>query len=230
MDLKSLLIGAIGGATLYAAVMSFVEEDPATDVAASNESVAHPEDTLTSPRKHENSEVHPIAELRSATRVGRFVPEQASGNSDTDRARLDSNPGNVSASPTAQLQARLDTSASLAKDAQQSFVERAYAKLQDEPKNVSWAYDMEFAINQFLLNHPAAANFEIPYAECRTTHCQINAIGVDDSAGPTWEQIAFDMTRQPWYEFAQRGISSGKVDGRHMIVMDLYMVPPSERQ
>jgi hypothetical protein len=96
-----------------------------------------------------------------------------------------------------------------------------------EPKNISWAYDREFAINQFLLNHPAAAEFEIPYAECRTTHCQIKAIGVDESTGPTWQRIAFDMTRQPWYDFVQHGSSSGPVDGRHVIVTDLFTTPPT---
>ena len=61
--------------------------------------------------------------------------------------------------------------------------------LDAEPKDDSWAYYMEQTLTQFIARHPSATDFEISYVECRTTVCQIQAIGFDDSTGPTWTQI-----------------------------------------
>ena len=228
MDLRAFAIGVACGAALYAAATNFMQGDPAASNQSSSQAPAENQQTATATRESGTSEGS-AAGHPSSTRIGTFHrEEQADAVSTVPGARLGTNFSDVSATRGAPSQSPPDSSANLDVDAQRPFVERARERLLAEPKNISWAYDREFAINQFLSNHPAAAAFEIPYAECRTTHCQIKAIGVDESTGPTWQRIAFDMTRQPWYDFVQHGSSSGTVDGRHVIITDLFTKPPLE--
>jgi hypothetical protein len=228
MDLKAFAIGVACGAALFAVTTRFMQEDPAANDPSSNQASADNQQSGAT-LEPGTSEVSPAPGQPSSTRVGTFHRDgQAGAASAVPVARLGTNVSDVSTTRGAQPRSPPDSSASLVVDAQRHFVERARERLLAEPKNISWAYDREFAINQFLLNHPAAAEFEIPYAECRTTHCQIKAIGVDESTGPTWQRIAFDMTRQPWYDFVQHGSSSGRVDGRLVIITDLFTTPPTK--
>ena len=229
MDLRAFAVGVACGAALYAAVTNFMREDPAVDSQSSSRAFNNNQQSSAATREPATSEVSPAAGHPSSTRIGTFLRDgQADAVSTVPGARLGTNFSDVTATRGAQVQSPSDSSVHPDVDARRHFAERARERLLAEPKNISWAYDREFAINQFLLNHPAAAEFEIPYAECRTTHCQIKAIGVDESTGPTWQRIAFDMTRQPWYDFVQHGSSSGPVDGRHVIVTDLFTAPPAK--
>lgn len=92
------------------------------------------------------------------------------------------------------------------------------AELEAEPKDDSWAYYMEEAILQFLTSHPAIADFDISYIQCRTTMCQIEVIGYDESTGPTWQRVMFELRQQPWSEFSQTGSSSANVNDRFIII------------
>jgi hypothetical protein len=229
MDLKAFAIGFACGAALYAAATNFLQEDPAASNQSSSQASTKNQQTAAATRESGASEGSPAAGHPSSTRVGTFHRDRTGGTASTvPGAPLGTNFSDVSATRGAPSQSPRGSSANFDIDAQRPFVERARERLLAEPKNISWAYDREFAINQFLSNHPAAAEFEIPYAECRTTHCQIKAIGVDESTGPTWQRIAFDMTKQPWYDFVQHGSSSGTVDGRHVIITDLFTTRPAK--
>lgn len=93
-----------------------------------------------------------------------------------------------------------------------------HAALEAESKDDGWAYFMEQAIQQFLATHPQSIEFEISNIVCRSTMCELQVIGFDESAGPSWSKIMFDLRNQPWSNFGQTGSSSSTVDGRLAIV------------
>ena len=96
--------------------------------------------------------------------------------------------------------------------------ENERAKLELEPKDDSWAYYMEQTLLEFLSGHSSISQFDIARIECRTTKCQIEVTGYDESTWPVWQQVMYDIRQQPWNEFRENGSSHGTVDGRHVIV------------
>jgi len=96
-----------------------------------------------------------------------------------------------------------------------------WAELQSEPKDGSWGYFMDGAITQFLGSYPTINEFDISYVDCRTTLCQIQVTGYDESTGPTWNRLMYDMRQQPWAEFGESGTSHFDVDGRFVILQTL---------
>ena len=103
--------------------------------------------------------------------------------------------------------------------------ENMRVELELEAKDDSWAYYMEQTLLQYLSAHPAIDQFDISSIECRTTKCQIEVFGFDDSTVPVWQQVMYDIRQQPWSEFGQHGTSSGNVDGRLTIVGTLHRNP-----
>jgi hypothetical protein len=57
-------------------------------------------------------------------------------------------------------------------------------ELELEPKDGSWGYYMEQTLLQFLGSHPSISQFDISRIECRTTRCQVEVIGYDESTAP----------------------------------------------
>lgn len=99
--------------------------------------------------------------------------------------------------------------------------EHQRAELKLEPKDDSWAYYMEQTLLQFLSTHPSIDQFELSYIECRTTICQIEVFGFDESTVPVWQQVMYDINQQPWSEFGQYSSGSGDSDGRLTILAKL---------
>ena len=99
-----------------------------------------------------------------------------------------------------------------------SWPENLRGELELEPKDDSWAYYMEQTLLQFLSAHPTIDQFDISSIECRTTKCQIEVFGFDESTVPVWQQVMYDIRQQPWSEFGQYGSSAGNIEGRLTIV------------
>jgi hypothetical protein len=105
-----------------------------------------------------------------------------------------------------------------------NWIETRRAALADEPRDESWAYFTEQAVEQYLAQHPDISQFTVEYIECRSTVCQIGVEGFDESTGPTWQRILYDMRQQPWSEFGQVGSSSGSVEGRSKTITEFQRV------
>lgn len=103
-----------------------------------------------------------------------------------------------------------------------------WQKLELEPQDNSWAYYMEQTLLQFLGSHPSTAQFDISRIECRTTKCQLEVVGYDESTVPVWQQVMYDIRQQPWSEFGQYGTSSGNVDGSLILIGTLWRQPEQE--
>lgn len=114
-------------------------------------------------------------------------------------------------------------------DAHKSFLGREdgggssgiHTELENEPEDADWSYFMEQALSQFLSQHPNAGLFSIFSIECRTTICEIQSIGYNDSTAPDWSRIMYDLQQQPWYDFRQVGTSQNDYQGQLAIVTHL---------
>ena len=91
----------------------------------------------------------------------------------------------------------------------EQWVARNQAELESEPKDDSWAYFMEqsLSLSQFMGGHPLISQFDVLHVECRTTFCQIQVVGFDDSTWPNWLSIMYDLRQEPWAEFYESGSS-----------------------
>lgn len=224
MDLKSFVFGAICGGLVYAGVSSlFVRQSPAVP-AESNAGAA--ERAAQSPSEQpaavaDEKPDSPLSDSRERVASGRTTTESPSA--EVERApetprSTESSPASVGASSSAS-----PSSSGQSKSTQQqrSWFAHHRAVLMEERKDEAWAYFMEQAIQQFLAKHPSMPEFSLEYIECRTTACQIGVAGYDESTGPTWQRVMYDMRQQSWYEFGQVGSSSGPVEGRHMTIAEL---------
>lgn len=74
---------------------------------------------------------------------------------------------------------------------------------------------MEQTLSRHLITHPKAAQFDFRSVDCRTTFCEIQAVGVDESTSPVWTQVTYDVRQQPWSEFDMFGTDQFRSpDGR----------------
>ena len=103
--------------------------------------------------------------------------------------------------------------------------------LESEAKDDGWSYFMEQTLQMFIASHSDADKFSIFHIECRTSMCEIQAIGFDESTSPDWSRVLFDMSLQPWYEFGQVGTFAENYQGQLALVTRLTRMreaPPAE--
>ena len=103
-----------------------------------------------------------------------------------------------------------------------------HAELEAEPEDDSWSYFMEQSITIFLSQHRNADLFSVFSIECRTTLCEIQVIGFDQSTSPDWQRVLFDLTQQPWYDFGMVGTSIDDFQGQLAIVTYLTRRPSDD--
>lgn len=204
MDTKSFLIGAASGALVFAAVSWVRDADQENGLPEAPSSEATP---TTAP----NVELPVAKEERTAD----SSPTMQS----TDRV-TSSKQSEARQTPATETHDQPIADNDIP-DRSSGLVAGRRAELEVEPKDDGWAYYMEQAILQFLTNHPAIAQFDISYIDCRTTECTIQVIGYDESTGPTWQRILYDMRQQPWREFDEWGTSTQIKDGRPVITTGL---------
>ena len=96
-----------------------------------------------------------------------------------------------------------------------------HAEIEAEPKDDNWSYFMEQSLMLFVSQHRNSELFSIFNIECRTTLCEIQVIGYNESTSPDWQRILFDLHQQPWYDFGQVGTSNSEYQGQLAIVTHL---------
>lgn len=91
-----------------------------------------------------------------------------------------------------------------------------------EPIDQSWAHYMEQTLSQYLASHPKASQFDITSVNCRSSFCEVVAVGFDESTWPVWQQVMHDVKQQPWSEFGQIGSSLESREGRVILNATLH--------
>ncbi len=95
-----------------------------------------------------------------------------------------------------------------------------HEQLEREPRNPEWANFFETGLREFIARRPALANADVLSVECRSSACEILAIGYGDSAFRTWMaemqqalgEWILEMPRDPEQEEMQGGWSCGGDD------------------
>ena len=96
-----------------------------------------------------------------------------------------------------------------------------HAKIEAEPEDDNWSYFMEQSLMLFVSQHRNSEMFSIFNIECRTTLCEIQVVGYDESTSPDWQRVLFDLRQQPWYDFGSVGTSHSDFQGQLAIVTHL---------
>ena len=194
MDIKAFVLGAASGALAFATVSWILKTNN--------------ENELTEEPNLEDKQT--------------IVPNAGSVDSITDPlldAASTNESGGANAEPERTLVPTYDRSIAYPDS---GSAEDVHPVFESEKKDNSWSYYMEQAMLQFLADHPAIAQFEISSIDCRTTRCQVQVIGFDESTAPVWHQVMYDMYQQPWSEFGQHGNSSRVIDGRLVITETMH--------
>jgi hypothetical protein len=219
--LIGIAIGTIG--TILALNLFFpdpknMDEDPATVSADSPTFSAETQESSSAPRAQESATGAELS-IETPEAVDEFsAPIGAVQNFESDigkSAAPEPEPGEHVAVPVS--------------DAHKPFLGRedgggrsdTHTELENEPEDAGWSYFMEQALSQFLSQHPNAGLFNIFNIECRTTICEIQALGYNDSTAPDWSRIMYDLQQQPWYDFGQVGTSQNDYQGQLAIVTHL---------
>ncbi len=93
-----------------------------------------------------------------------------------------------------------------------------HAALEAEDVDEGWSHYMEQNLQMFLGAQPEANQFNIASIICRSTMCEVQAIGYDEATGHTWSGVMLRLRSQPWYEFGETGSWSSTMDGGLAIV------------
>jgi len=204
MESKSFVLGVACGAFLTSGVVWLLEDSDEATPESASAAMSTSAETL-----HDV----PVAEIENNTSPASVSPQYT----DSTVAERDiSNPRDS----VVELSIQSENPQPTPVTAEQNLLIK-WAELQSEPKDNSWGYFMDETITQFLGSYPTINEFDISYVECRTTLCQIQVTGYDESTGPTWNRIMFDLRQQPWAEFGEAGTSHFDVDGRFVILQTL---------
>jgi len=72
----------------------------------------------------------------------------------------------------------------------------------------SWAAYMEGQLAAYFAQKPELAQFNISRIDCRTSICEIQAIGYGTDARAAWTVATADIIQQPWHDFKQMSMST----------------------
>ncbi len=75
------------------------------------------------------------------------------------------------------------------------------ARYESDEREDSWAPYMEGLLAAYFAQKPALAQFYFSMIDCRTSICEIHALGYGLDALTQWNSATADMVSQPWFEF-----------------------------
>jgi hypothetical protein len=91
--------------------------------------------------------------------------------------------------------------------------------MEKEVRSTFWSAHMEAELGTYLLGNPElAAQFTFPVIQCRSSMCEVQAIGYGPEASATWEAAMSDMDKQSWFDFTSVGGPSESRDGTTIIL------------
>lgn len=95
-----------------------------------------------------------------------------------------------------------------------------HARLEEEPEDYAWSYQMEEYLRRHLAQPPDRAMFEVVLIECRTTWCEIQAFAHGPNGPGAFASALQSMTQQPWWDFAHAYSSSAShADGGKLLAI-----------
>lgn len=93
---------------------------------------------------------------------------------------------------------------------------REQAAREAEPKDPGWSYSTEQQLLEFTAHHPQAGKFQITSVDCRTTYCELKAVGGDNESVLGFQKAMEDVRLQIWNGFTVESGSGSSSDGTRM--------------
>ena len=182
----------------------------------------------------------PTVPLDNRSKMG--SPNKASSDTDSKpRALRDEPAGSIASASEIEGIATQETSSNVApraipvSEAHEAIIGRQFRPdeetgekravrdiLEAEAVDDSWSYFMTQTLQLFISGHSEANKFSIFHIECRTTMCEVQALGFDESTSPDWSRILYDMSLEPWYEFTGSGTHNDNYEGQLVILTRLF--------
>jgi hypothetical protein len=75
-----------------------------------------------------------------------------------------------------------------------------HRSLEREPRDSEWAQRVETDFRDFIDGKPGLANIDVATIECRTTNCEILAVGYGDAAFRAWMTEMSELFQDEWLE------------------------------
>lgn len=75
------------------------------------------------------------------------------------------------------------------------------ARYENDEREDSWAPYMEGLLAAYFAQKPELVQFYFSLIDCRTSVCEIHALGYGLEALTQWNTATADMVSQPWFEF-----------------------------
>lgn len=75
------------------------------------------------------------------------------------------------------------------------------ARYENDEREDSWAPYMEGLLAAYFAQKPELAQFYFSLIDCRTSVCEIHALGYGLGALTQWNTATVDIVSQPWFEF-----------------------------
>jgi len=75
------------------------------------------------------------------------------------------------------------------------------SRYENEDREDSWAPYMEGLLAAYFAQKPSLSQFYFSLIDCRTSICEIHALGYGLDALTQWNTATADMVSQPWFEF-----------------------------
>jgi len=120
-------------------------------------------------------------------------------------------------SQTQQYKAQLTRAYNEPSDLQQELQDR----FEQEPRNEQWAYNVETAVNDFLITADLAIAPILESGECKTTICKFKLLAPEDSSNfdhTTWRELNDKLIKQPWWQQFKMTTSQSS-DGHYSFVV-----------
>jgi len=217
VEVKSVLVGMLAGAAVCGSVwwLSARGERSHSQPATTSISPASSNSprTLNTQVEDSASRAGPDStEEHRADRNQQSTEEHVGGRDPSGTAEASNTPSSEASPPDTSTESR----------PAESTTDIAKARRQKEAKDLAWSYNTEQALRQFFASHQSSAKFDFTLVDCRTTFCEIEAVGSEEEQWPTWQQIMQDASKQPWSEFGPSGTSYGLKNGRPLYVATLY--------
>ena len=101
------------------------------------------------------------------------------------------------------------------------------ARYENDKREGSWAPYMEELLAAYFGQKPALAQFYFSLIDCRTSVCEIHALGYGPDALTRWNTATADIVSQPWFEFNNMSLNRRNPEPDVLaIVLILTKKPP----
>lgn len=113
------------------------------------------------------------------------------------------------------------------KDKRPLTIEELHQKIAAEPRDDSWALEVQMHWRNFLAQHTPSPDFDVVSVECRRTLCELAAFGNTPGADKRWDQALQTAKQEAWaQQFTNTNTHITEQNGRAVMLTILERRQP----